>query len=110
MRRIEAGLSLRNNAAQVPIARAGGGPHIQPPMDSQTTLPPFNSSDLRGRKVLVVDDDRMNIRILGGILKAEGYVLSDAGSGEKALEVYEAIRPDLVLLDVMLPGIDGFEA
>jgi signal transduction histidine kinase len=65
--------------------------------------------DLKGRKVLVVDDDRMNIRILGGILRAEGYVLAEAASGEKALEVYEQFQPDLVLLDVMMPGIDGFE-
>jgi signal transduction histidine kinase len=65
--------------------------------------------DLKGRKVLVVDDDRMNIRILGGILRAEGYTLGEAGSGEKALELYEQFQPDLVLLDVMMPGIDGFE-
>jgi hypothetical protein len=43
-------------------------------MDLQTPLPPFSPNALRGRKVLVVDDDRMNIRILAGILKAEGYV------------------------------------
>jgi two-component system sensor histidine kinase/response regulator len=79
-------------------------------MDPQPTLPPFSLSALRGRKILVVDDDRMNIRILGGILKTEGYVLRDADSGERALEVYAEFRPDLVLLDVMLPGIDGFEA
>jgi two-component system sensor histidine kinase/response regulator len=78
-------------------------------MDSQTPLPPFSPNALRGRKVLVVDDDRMNIRILAGILKAEGYVLGEADSGEKALEIYASLRPDLVLLDVMMPGIDGFE-
>jgi two-component system sensor histidine kinase/response regulator len=78
-------------------------------MDPQPTSAPFTPMTLRGRKILVVDDDRMNIRILGGILKAEGYVLGEAGSGEKALEVYEELRPDLVLLDVMMPGIDGFE-
>ncbi len=65
--------------------------------------------DLRHRKILVVDDDRLNIRILGGILRTEGYVLAEADSGEKALERYAEFLPDLVLLDVMLPGIDGFE-
>ncbi|MEO7411818.1 MAG: hybrid sensor histidine kinase/response regulator [Opitutaceae bacterium] len=62
-----------------------------------------------GRKVLIVDDDRLNIRILGGILKSEGYLLADADTGERALDVYTEFRPHLVLLDVMMPGIDGFE-
>jgi two-component system, sensor histidine kinase and response regulator len=64
---------------------------------------------LTGRKVLIVDDDRLNIRILGGILKGEGYTLAEADSGERALEIYQEFQPDLVLLDVMMPGIDGFE-
>jgi len=70
------------------------------------TSPPF---DLRGRRILTVDDDRVNLRILGGILRGEGYLLADAASGERALETYAQFQPDLVLLDVMMPGIDGFE-
>lgn len=72
-------------------------------------LSPTPRSDSTRRKVLVVDDDRINIRILSGMLKAEGYELSEASSGEQALEVYDRFLPDLVLLDVMLPGINGFE-
>lgn len=64
---------------------------------------------LAGRKVLIADDDRLNIRILGGILRSEGFVLGEAATGEQALEVYTAFQPDLVLLDVTMPGIDGFE-
>lgn len=64
--------------------------------------------NLHGRKILVVDDDRLNIRILVGILQTEGYVIAEADSGERALEVYSSFRPDLVLLDVVMPGIDGF--
>jgi DNA-binding response OmpR family regulator len=71
--------------------------------------PNSHSPDLRGRRILIVDDDRLNIRILGGILKSDGYALSDANTGELALEVYESYRPHLVLLDVMMPGIDGLE-
>jgi two-component system sensor histidine kinase/response regulator len=67
------------------------------------------SIDLKGRRILVVDDDRVNLRIIGGILRHEGYVISEAVSGEQALEVYAEFRPNLVLLDVMMPGIDGFE-
>ncbi|MBW7895000.1 MAG: hybrid sensor histidine kinase/response regulator [Opitutaceae bacterium] len=64
---------------------------------------------LEGRKILVVDDDRLNIRILQGMLKGEGYAVFEATTGEQALEVYQMQHPDLVLLDVMLPGINGFE-
>ena len=64
---------------------------------------------LTGRKILVVDDDRLNLRIIGGILRGEGYALAEGGSGERALELYAEFKPDLVLLDVMMPGIDGFE-
>jgi signal transduction histidine kinase len=65
--------------------------------------------DLKGRKILIVDDDRLNLRILTGILHPDGYTLAEADSGERALEVYAEFRPDLVLLDVMLPGLNGFE-
>lgn len=70
------------------------------------TTPPI---ELKGRKILVVDDDRLNLRILGGILRSEGYVLADCDSGERALELYAQFAPNLVLLDVMMPGIDGLE-
>ncbi len=80
-------------------------------ISSPVTVTPTTApvSPLRGRKILIVDDDRLNIRILGGILRAEGYVLGDASSGEQALATYEEFKPNLVLLDVMMPGIDGFE-
>jgi len=68
-----------------------------------------SSIDLRGKKILVVDDDRLNVRILSNILRTEGYVISSADSGEQALELYETFLPDLVLLDVVMPGINGFE-
>jgi two-component system sensor histidine kinase/response regulator len=66
------------------------------------------TDQLRGRRVLVVDDDRVNRRILGGILETAGYAVHEAASGEEALEIYEGIQPHLVLLDVVMPGIDGF--
>jgi signal transduction histidine kinase len=64
--------------------------------------------DLKGRRILAVDDDRINLKIIGGILRHEGYEIAEAASGEQALEVYAAFQPNLVLLDVMMPGIDGF--
>lgn len=64
---------------------------------------------LAGRRILIVDDDRLNVRILTGILKPEGYEVHSVHCGEDALAVYESFAPDLVLLDVMMPGINGFE-
>lgn len=75
-------------------------------MEQPSSLPGI---DLAGRKILVVDDDRINLRILSGILRGDRYVMSEAESGEAALESYAKSKPDLILLDVMLPGIDGFE-
>ena len=63
---------------------------------------------LKGRKIMIIDDDRMNIKILGNILDTEGFVTKDGGSGEEALTLYDEFKPDLVLMDVVLPGIDGF--
>jgi two-component system, sensor histidine kinase and response regulator len=75
-------------------------------------MPPEQTDwvELKGRKILLVDDDRLNLRILRGILQNEGYVLAEAGSAEAAMEKYEEFQPDLVLFDVILPGMDGFEA
>lgn len=81
------------------------------PLTARPTPPgpvPSGTLNLHGRKILVVDDDRLNIRILVGILQTEGYTIAEADSGERALELYASFRPDLLLLDVMMPGIDGF--
>jgi len=68
-----------------------------------------SSTNLKQRRILVVDDDRMNIKILQSILQKKGFEIATADSGEAALETYRSFGPDLVLLDVVLPGIDGFE-
>lgn len=70
---------------------------------------PASTSNVEGRRILLVDDDRINLRILAGILKKEGYVAAEANSGERALELYVEFRPHLVLLDVVMTGIDGLE-
>ncbi|MGZ4604123.1 MAG: MtrAB system response regulator MtrA [Kineosporiaceae bacterium] len=63
---------------------------------------------MRGR-VLVVDDDTALAEMLGIVLRGEGFDTSFCADGGQALEVFRASRPDLVLLDVMLPGRDGIE-
>lgn len=66
--------------------------------------------DLNNAKVLMVDDTPANIDVLRKVLAPEGYKLSFANSGEKALVIAMRALPDLILLDVMMPGgIDGFE-
>src|SRR5215468_6212842 len=60
-------------------------------------------------RILVVDDTPANIQTVAAILKGRGYQLSVATNGKQALEVLEKIQPDLILLDVMMPELDGFE-
>lgn len=59
--------------------------------------------------ILVVDDLPTNIQVLGTILQEKGYRISIADSGAKAIKVLEKNIPDLILLDVMMPEMDGFQ-
>lgn len=61
------------------------------------------------RRVLVVEDDTTIASAIAHRLTAEGFEVEVAGHGESALTVYERMEPDLVILDRMLPGIDGLE-
>jgi two-component system, OmpR family, response regulator MtrA len=60
-------------------------------------------------KVLVVDDDSALAEMVSIILRSEGYEPDAVGDGASALERFRQVQPDLVLLDVMLPGLDGVE-
>lgn len=61
-------------------------------------------------RVLVVDDDERNIVLLSVKLEREGYELDRASNGLEALEKVQSFRPDLILMDVMMPKMDGYEA
>jgi CheY-like chemotaxis protein len=65
----------------------------------ETSLPP----------ILVVDDNHDNAEIIRQYLEARGYPITVAHSGDEALSLFERVRPALVLLDVMMPGRDGWE-
>jgi two-component system, sensor histidine kinase and response regulator len=67
------------------------------------------NKNVHGFKVLIVDDIAKNIQILGNILLGEGYILSYAQNGEQALKLMSATDFDLVLLDIMMPGLSGFD-
>jgi adenylate cyclase len=60
-------------------------------------------------KILVVDDQPRNVRLLEAILVPRGYLVVSAGSGEEALAMLGDAQPDLVLLDIVMPEMDGYE-
>jgi PAS domain S-box-containing protein len=68
-----------------------------------------NTGSLFSAKVLVVDDTHANVDILVRILETEGYQVTFANNGQQALDIIPQVMPDLILLDVMMPEIDGFE-
>lgn len=61
------------------------------------------------RYILLVDDDASNLFLLEEILQAEGYTVASASSGYQALEIAQKSLPELIVLDIMMPGMDGFE-
>ena len=63
-----------------------------------------------GQTVLVVDDEQNIVNIFAFNLKKEGYEVLTAGDGEEAVEIVEKHQPDLILLDIMMPKMDGYEA
>ena len=64
---------------------------------------------LLGRRVLVVDDDTTVSEVVCSYLRSAGFIVDVADDGLRAVELARGIRPDLVVLDRMLPGIDGLE-
>lgn len=62
------------------------------------------------KKILVVDDEEQNVRLLVSLLRAEGYDTDTASNGREAVEKVKAVSPDLVLMDIMMPDMDGYEA
>jgi DNA-binding response OmpR family regulator len=70
---------------------------------------PLNTKALNGIKVLIVDDTPANIDVLHNILNEQGFQIAVALNGEQGLSYVPRFDPDLILLDIMMPGIDGFE-
>jgi DNA-binding response OmpR family regulator len=63
----------------------------------------------KAKRLLIVDDIEDNLFLLEAILTEEGYEVDSAKNGKEALAKIEASPPDLVLLDAMMPGMDGYE-
>lgn len=60
-------------------------------------------------KILVVDDEKKIVTLVRAYLEHDGYRVIEAGDGEKALALFEQEKPDLIVLDIMLPELDGIE-
>jgi len=61
------------------------------------------------RAILVVDDNPVNMKLIRVLLAGEGYEVRTASDATEALDILQAFRPGLILLDIQLPGIDGLE-
>jgi two-component system cell cycle response regulator DivK len=62
------------------------------------------------KRILVIEDQDDNRRIVRDLLKKAGYEMIEAVTGEEGVILAETHRPDLILMDIQLPGIDGYEA
>jgi len=62
-----------------------------------------------GKSILIVDDHPVNLELVKVLLALEGYDVHTAGDAESALLLLPELRPDLILMDVQLPGMDGLE-
>ncbi len=63
----------------------------------------------KNKKILVVDDEPKNLRLLEAVLAPRGYDLKTVSSGQEALDIIRTFMPDLVLLDIMMSGMDGYQ-
>lgn len=59
--------------------------------------------------LLIVDDTMENLKVLGSVLKSENYKIAIATNGHQAIAIANDIKPDLILMDIMMPGMDGYE-
>ncbi len=62
------------------------------------------------KRILVVEDNETNMYLIGFILRKNGYEVIEARTGEEGIELAKKEKPDLIIMDIQLPGIDGLEA
>ena len=74
-----------------------------------SAAPPPQRANSPLARVLIVDDTPLNLKLLGDVLQAKGYAVTTANNGEEALAKLAADVPDIVLLDVMMPGLSGYD-
>ncbi len=60
-------------------------------------------------RILIVDDDQVNLKVVSSLLQEKGYKIALALNGKSALDILDENKIDMILLDIMMPGMDGFE-
>lgn len=65
---------------------------------------------MAGEKVLLVEDNPVNRRLAEFLLRSHGYLVREAATAQEAFEMIKTERPDLIVMDIQLPGMDGLEA
>ena len=83
---------------------------LEEPKVRETTGKIVASTDYTGRRVLVVDDELVNREIVGAYLKKWGFEVDQAVDGRDCLRQFEAGKYDLIVMDLQMPELDGFEA
>ncbi|NKB71609.1 MAG: response regulator [Candidatus Latescibacteria bacterium] len=89
--------------------RLGADEYLVKPVDKDALVSVLQRFAGQDRQVLVVDDDPLVVDLLRQLLEEEGWQVRSAGNGEEGLAAMGRQRPDLVLLDLMMPVVDGFE-
>lgn len=65
---------------------------------------------MAGEKILIIDDNPVNMELVSDLLKLHGFQILQAGDAETGIKLARATIPDLILMDIQLPGMDGLEA
>jgi CheY-like chemotaxis protein len=63
-----------------------------------------------GKKILLIEDNEVNRRLAGFLLRSQGYQVIEATTAQAAFDMISDNRPDLIVMDIQLPGMDGLEA
>jgi PAS domain S-box-containing protein len=87
-----------------------GLPPLAASADPAQATAPAAASALQGKRILVAEDNPVNQEVVGAVLSALGVQVELAADGSQALQRFRARRPDLVLMDVQMPGVDGLQA
>ncbi len=87
----------------------GSAGYVTNPLEPQELLPHLELMGEGGKKILVADDDPDVVRVLRGFLEARGHEIIEAFDGREALEQAQLDKPDLFLLDLDMPRMDGYE-
>ena len=65
---------------------------------------------MAGEKILLIEDNAVNRDLIQFLLESKGYLVREAATAEEAFEILKTQRPDLIVMDIQLPGMDGLEA